>query len=180
MVTLLEAVGYCWFWWWFQHKNVFSWSYNHCCIHQFRYMSLSVTMISARDASTSEKILNILYNRSASLICTLWLQYNLVEISHDLLRSHKIFWGLTRYTEILSINWFDILHLIFYTWHLTFDIDMLWHLTIDIWHWNWITWHSVMILARTYLIFIDGFWGNISNLETFSHSVGEQFWLKTC
>ena len=34
-------------------------------------MSLSVTMISARDASTSEKILNILYNRCAGLICTL-------------------------------------------------------------------------------------------------------------
>ena len=57
-------------------------------------------------------------------------------------------------------------------WHwYAFDIDMLWHLTIDIGHRNWMTWHSVMILAQTYLIFFDGFWGNISNLKTFSHSV---------
>ena len=71
------------------------------------------------------------------------------------MRSHNIYWGLPRSsevasTEISSINWFDILHLILIhdTWHLTlicfwhwyaFDIDMLltlicfWHLTIDIW-----------------------------------------------
>ena len=45
-----------------------------------------------------------------------------------------VFWGLIRSTEISSINWFDILHLIFDTWHLTFDIDMLLTLICcDIW-----------------------------------------------
>ena len=56
------------------------------------------------------------------------------EISQYLLRSPKIFWGIIRSTEISSINWFDILHLIFDTWHLTFDIDMLLTLICcDIW-----------------------------------------------
>ena len=86
------------------------------------------------------------------------------EVSQDLLRYHKIYWDLK-----YQLIWHSAFN--FDTWHLTFDIDMLWHLTIDIWHWNWITWHSVMILAQTYLIFIDGFWGNISNLKTFSQSV---------
>ena len=49
------------------------------------------------------------------------------------MRSHKIYW-------------FDILHLIFNLWHLSFDINMIlpWHLTLichDTWHliclWHW-------------------------------------------
>ena len=54
------------------------------------------------------------------------------KISWDLLRSPKIFWGIIRSTEISSINWFDILHLILIhdTWHLTL---------ICFWHWYAVT-----------------------------------------
>ena len=82
------------------------------------------------------------------------------DISQDLLRSHKIYWDLTRSTEISK----DLL-----IWHYVFDIC---HLVFDIWHWNHMTWYSKMILAQTYLIFTDGFWGYISNLKTFTQSVG--------
>ena len=54
------------------------------------------------------------------------------DISQYLLRSPKIFWGIIRSTEISSINWFDILHLILIhdTWHLTL---------ICFWHWYAVT-----------------------------------------
>ena len=35
VVTLLEAVGYCWFLMIFHYKSMVSWSYNHCHIHQW-------------------------------------------------------------------------------------------------------------------------------------------------
>ena len=99
-----------------------------------------------------------------------WDLIRSLEISQDLLRSHKIYWDL-KY-QLIWHSAFNIWYMTLDIWHwYAFDIDMLWHLTIDIWHRNWMTWHSVMILAQTYLIFIDGFWGNISNLKTFSHSV---------
>ena len=64
------------------------------------------------------------------------------------MRSHKIFWDLTRPTDLTRYIWhliFELLLFTFYichgmpwhamTWHLTFDIWPfdIWHLTFDIW-----------------------------------------------
>ena len=99
-------------------------------------------------------ILSLLCSTIECAICYLtiiqpsWDLIRSLEISQDLLRSHKIYWGPIRSTEISSINWFDILHLIFDTWHLTFDIDMpltlicceIWQLIFDI----QIDWHDTL------------------------------------
>ena len=53
------------------------------------------------------------YNWCASLIYTMWLKYNIVEISRDLLRFHKIFWDLRRSSDISH----DLL-----MWQNTYDI----------------------------------------------------------
>ena len=87
------------------------------------------------------------------------------------MRSHKIYWDLTRSHKIYWQNIFEIWYLTFYFWHLTFDIywdltrstDLsfyiwyltchgipwhsmtfdIWHLTCDIWHdWrHWCSWY---------------------------------------
>ena len=56
---------------------------------------------------------------------------------------------------------------------MTFDI---WHLTFDIWHLTWLkaTALILMILAQSYYIFTDGFWGYLSNLKSLvSQSVSQ-------
>ena len=77
-----------------------------------------------------------------------------------ILRSHKIYWDLTRSTEISQdllrsqkIYRFGILHLTCGIWHLTFEIwhskchDIPWHFTFDIdatWHLKFdMPWHSI-------------------------------------
>ena len=62
------------------------------------------------------------------------------EILQDLLKSHKIYRDLKRSLESALCIWHltfichchDIRQLSFDIWHLTFDIDMPWHLTFDI------------------------------------------------
>ena len=104
------------------------------------------------------------YNRCASPIYTIWLQYNIVEISQDVLRSYNIYWDLKRSTteisqDIVIWHWhwhltfqYYICHLTFDCCHLTFDICHLpfaichlpfaiWHLTFDIWHLTFDIWH---------------------------------------
>ena len=80
------------------------------------------------------------------------------EILQDQLRSHKINWDLKRSTDLAL-----------YIVHLTFDIDMPWHLT----------WLKVLtalapiliILAHSYHIFTDGFWGYLQSKKIISHSL---------
>ena len=74
------------------------------------------------------------------------------ETSQDLLRSHKIIWHFT------FGNWHAI------PWHLTLIWHGIWHLTFDIWHLTWLKVLTALaliliILAQSYLICTDGFWG---------------------
>ena len=95
------------------------------------------------------------YNRCVSLIYTIWSQY--------LLRSHKIYWDLTRSTDLAKyiwhltltchemsfdmwhlqrshkIYWFAIIHLTFGIWHLA--CHDIWHLTFEIWRLTFDIWH---------------------------------------
>ena len=71
---------------------------------------------------------------------------------------------LRRYAPTKVLHYW---HLTFDIWHLTFDI---WHLTFDIWHLTWLKVLTAlalmfMILAWSYLIFTDVFWGYFSNLK---------------
>ena len=83
------------------------------------------------------------YNRCASL--STHSDYNMIIIQHSL-KSHKIYWDLTRCTEIsrdltrsTAIIWNDILHMSFVICHLPFAI---WNLTFDIWHLTFDIWHQ--------------------------------------
>ena len=100
------------------------------------------------------------------------------------MRSHKIYWDLTRSTVVSQdlqrsqkVHWFGSMHLISNMWHLTFDIECychdIWHLTlichgiwylryamtfdIDIWHLTLIchAWHLTFDILHWYTMTLD-------------------------
>ena len=86
-----------------------------------------------------------------------------------------IYWDLRRSTEISKylLIWhhtFDIWRLVIDIWHfMTFDI---WHLTFDIWHLTWLKVLTalalmLLILAQSYHIFTDGFWGYLQSKKNY-------------
>ena len=120
----------------------------------------------------TKKYWKSVYNRCASLIYRIWLQYNIVEISQYILRSHKIFWDLTRSFEISQdllrshkANWDftrptvsrscelskDLLRSHKIYWDLTRSADisqdhlLIWH-NIDVW--NWTLWSYLANLPK--------------------------------
>ena len=114
--------------------------------------------------------------------------FGIIHLTFDMF-SIDIPWHWYATTFDIDIPWhfiFDIWHLTFLSlifhdidmpWHLTFDIHIPWHLILDTWHltfyilhlvfdiWH-LTWLKVltalMILAQSYHIFTDGFWGYLS------------------
>ena len=140
----LTATGYCWF------EVISLQKHGQLIIQSLSYTSMACATKVLLEVPADLKMLNIYLYTIDALLESAHFDYNTTflrshKISWDLLRSPKIFWGIIRSTEISSINWFDILHLIFDTWHLTFDIDMLltsiccdiWQLIFDIeieWH----------------------------------------------
>ena len=85
----------------------------------------------------------------------------------QLLRSHKIFWDLKIGTDLA-----------FYIVHLVFDIAIIYilHFTFYILHFTWLKVLTALalilvILAQSYRIFTDGFWGYLQSKRNMSDSV---------
>jgi hypothetical protein len=127
----LTATGYCWF------EVISLQKHGQLIIQSLSYTSMACATKVLLEVPADLKILNIYLYTIDALLESAHFDYKTIflgshEISQYLLRSPKIFWGIIRSTEISSINWFDILHLILIhdTWHLTL---------ICFWHWYAVT-----------------------------------------